>query len=880
MALRFLRWFCPGALHEGIEGDLMEQFEVDRGTKGPGFAKRRLLWNVLRFFHPEIFLRNRFSITIINTIMLGNYFKVTWRNIQKRKMYSIINAVGLSIGIAFCILIFLFIRDEKSFDQFQANKDNIYRIDVHEYAYWNTNVPEKDRYRSHAYMQMPLKEVLKQEASMVEYATRYSPSFKGIVRYRDKAFTEDLTYVDADFFKMFSFTPLVGNKDKFFQTNSEVVITKEIAHKYFEGEDPIGKVLQVDSEGERSFMVTGIMETPPPNSSIGFKILLPMENRPFYERQVQSWGNFNTPTFVQLKAGSDLASFDHALGQITEKYMGERLKNWRKEGSVPDNIDIFHYGHTALTDIHLTKGIDWEKVSDPQYSFILGGIALLILLIACINYISLALTSSASRRKEVGVRKVLGAFRKQLVFQFGLESMMLAFSSLIIGIGLALLFLPYFNGFTGKAISLTGTGMLALLAYGLAIALLVGILAGAYPSLVLSGFNPALVLKKLYGAKMGAAFAKPLVVLQFALSAFLIISSVVMYKQMYFITTKDLGYNTAQVLVVPTQTGWNNDAEKVVAQFRARLQQEPDVVAVSGTSSSFNRGWSKSGYKIDGVNRSAFVYAVDPYYIPLLGLELVSGRNFDPGIPSDTNAVIVNEALVKDMGWTSPLEEYLNYGEDSVGPGARVIGVVKDYHYRSLETTIEPMFLSMDRGFAGHLAAMLLKVRPQDIPGTIKKISKAWGAMYPDKPFDYSFMDEDVARQYESYQRWMRIVGLSTGFAILISCLGLFGLSGINAVNRTKEIGIRKVMGAGLGSIFALMNKQFMALSAIAFVMAIPFSWYVMRQWLGKFEFRTDMDWPLFAASMLGGVLIALLTVSYHSLKAAHTNPAETLKHE
>ncbi|GAB1445571.1 MAG: ABC transporter permease [Cyclobacteriaceae bacterium] len=878
--LRLLRWFCPEALYESIEGDLREQFEIDLSVRGKGYAKRRLLWNVLRFFHPEIVLRNRFSITLINTIMIGNYVKVTWRNIQKRKVYSIINAVGLSIGIAFCMLIFLFIRDEQSFDQFHTNKNNIYRIDVHEYAYWDVNVEEKDRNDSHAYMQLGLKQVLKEEAPMVEYATRYSNSFKGIVKYDDKVFTEDLTYVDADFFNMFSFKLISGNREKLFATNSEVAITEGVAHKYFGDENPIGKTMQIDSEGEKSFLVSGIIETPPSNSSINFKILLPIENRPYYEKQLDRWGSFSTPTFVQLKAGSDLTAFNYNLEKITEKHMGDRLKNRRKEGNVPDNIDIFHYGYTALPDIHLKKEIDWEKVSDPQYSFILGGIALLILLIACINYISLALTSSASRRKEVGVRKVLGAFRKQLIFQFGFESLVLACISLIIGFGLAILFLPFFNEFTDKAIPISNENLLILLGSGVMITLLVGLLAGSYPSLVLSGFKPVLVLKNSYGTKVNTAFTKPLVVLQFALSAFLIISSVIMYKQMYFITTKNLGYNSDQVLVIPTQTGWNNEAEKVVARFRTRMQHDGDVVAVSGTSSSFNRGWSKNGYKIDGINRSAFVYAVDPYYVPLLNLELESGRNFDVNIPSDTNAVVVNEALVKDMGWTDPLNEYLNYNEDSVGPGARVIGVLKDYHYRSLEAPIDPMFLSMDKEFVGHLATMLVKVSSRNIPETIEKLTKAWIALYPDKPFDYTFMDQDVARQYESHQRWMSIVGLSTGFAILISCLGLFGLAGINAVNRTKEIGIRKVMGAELSNIFVLMNKQFIWLSIIAFIIAIPFSWYVMRQWLTKFEFRIDMDWTLLAGSILCGVVIALLTVSYHSLKAAHTNPAETLKYE
>jgi putative ABC transport system permease protein len=370
-------------------------------------------------------------------------------------------------------------------------------------------------------------------------------------------------------------------------------------------------------------------------------------------------------------------------------------------------------------------------------------------------------------------------------------------------------------------------------------------------------------------------------VVQFALSAFLIISSVIMYRQMSFVTTKNLGYNQHEMIIVPTQTGWSsNDGNKVVEQFRTRLLQENDIEAVAGTNISFNQGWSRYGYKIDGENKSAFVYSVDPYYIPTLEMEMVQGRNFDLSIPSDSNAVIVNEALVKDMKWTDPLNSYLNYREDSTVLGARVIGVVKDYHFRSLEAPIDPLFLCMDWKHSGPLTTMMIKMKTENIPATMEKISKAWRELYPDKPYDYTFLDEDVAKQYKSYERWMSVMSISTGIAILISCLGLFGLAGINAVNRTKEIGIRKVMGAELINIFALLNKQYVWLALIAFALAAPASWYIMNKWLADFKFKITIGWELFAVSMLAGLAIALITVSYHAIKAALVNPAETLKYE
>jgi putative ABC transport system permease protein len=812
--------------------------------------------------------------------MIQNYFKVAARNIVKRKTYSFINAFGLSIGIAFCTLIFLYIQDERSFDQFHVNKNLIYRIEEKSYDTWQQE-PGKEYNRS-AWLQTGLKQAIKDEIPEVQLGTRFNSGSDGIFRANEKVFTEKLCYVDGDFFKMFSFKLLSGNPDKLFANRSDLVLTPAIAKKYFGDEDPLGKTVLIDDEGEKSFTVVGIIEAPPANSSLDFQILLPQENRPRYDRNMTQWGSFNTPTFVQLVPNTDLEKFSVNLDKMLQKVMGDRLKKWREKATVPipDNVKLVELVFTQLPDIHLKKELSWHKVSDPQYSLILGGIALLILMIACINYVSLSLTTSTARRTEVGIRKVVGAQRKQLVYQFGFESIILAIGSMVIGIGLVFLFLPAFNAFTDKGIVVAGLNLFQLIGVSTLVTLLVGAVAGSYPALFLSGFRPALVLKGGFTSRLHAGFTRPLVVLQFALSAFLIISSVIMYRQMRFVTTKDLGYNKEQIVVVPTQTGWNPDADKTVQRFRIRAQQEPSILSVSGTTSSFNRGYSRYGYKIKGEQKSSWVYGVDPYYLPTLGIELVQGRNFDEHIASDSSSIIVNEALVRDMKWTDPLNEYLNWQEDTVGLGSRIIGVVKDYHFRSLEQDIEPMFMSMDKKNVGYLVDMVIKIAPGDIPGSIAKIHQAWKDVSPDKPFDYTFLDEDVAKQYKSYQRWMSIMGLATGFAILISCLGLFGLAGINAVNKTREIGIRKVMGADLQSIFVLLNRQYVWLSLIAFSLAAPLSYYVMTKWLDDFKFKVAIGWELFAVSMASGLIIALMTVSYHAIRVSLVNPAETLKYE
>lgn len=515
--------------------------------------------------------------------MIGNYFKVASRNILKRKLYSFINAFGLSIGIAFCILIYLYIIDERSFDQFHVNKNRIYRIEGRSFDTWQ---PKQDeQYQQHAWIQLALQPVLKDELPEVEYSTRFNADYNGIFRYDDKVFTEKITFVDQDFFKMFSFRLLSGNPDKLFLNTSDVVLTPAIAEKYFGTEDPVGKSVLIDSEGEKSYTVAGIIEAPPANSSLDFKILLPQQNRFYYERNLTQWGNFNTPTFVQLVPNTNLKKFDINLAKLADKYMSDKLKKWREESPVPVPADakMFEYKYTQLPEMHLKKEIGWHKVSDPQYSLILGAIAVSILIIACINYIALALTTSTSRRTEVGIRKVVGAQKKQLICQFGFESLILAFLSMIIGIGLSALFLPTFNEFTGKGIELNAGLLIQLTAVSAGLTFIVGVLAGSYPALFLSSFRPALVLKGRFTSKVHASFTKPLVVLQFALSAALIISSVIMYRQMEYVTTKDLGFSQEQVIVIPTQTGWNEEADKTVAQFRTRLQQEPSVISVAGT---------------------------------------------------------------------------------------------------------------------------------------------------------------------------------------------------------------------------------------------------------------------------------------------------------
>jgi len=877
-ALRFLAWFCPLWLYEGIEGDLLEQFEEDVRIAGIYKARQRLYWNVLRLFRPSIILRNRFSFSL-QSIMIRNYVTVASRNIVKRKLYSFINATGLSIGIAFCILIYLFIEDERSFDMFHANGNAIYRMHSIMYAGNQGNGKEQSPYRKMSQMSLALAPTMKAEIPEVQYATHFCKS-DAILRRDEKVFKEPIVYIDADFFRMFSFRLLEGNVEKMFSSKDEIVLTPAMAEKYFGASPALGQVLMM---GNRSLTVTGIIEAPPANSSLQFQALLPIEGwGAYHQYNLDTWMNMGFATFVQLYPSASAAHLQASLDRLTQKYMKADLDQWRERDKVPEGEMPYRIGFAKLTGIHSMKDVSWDNVSDPQYAWILGGIAILIMLIACINYISLALTSSAKRRMEVGVRKVMGAYRKQLIYQFAFESVMLALLSLLIGFVLAALFLPAFNQFTGKAIALNTTNIFSLAGISLAIALVVGLLAGCYPALYLSGFRPVQVLRGTFTAKLSAGFSKPLIILQFVLSSFLIISSVIMYRQMQYITTKDLGYDQHQLVVIPTQAGWGERPERVVEQFRQQVEHIPSVVSVAGTDYPFaGDDGMIYGYQVNGENKATHGYTIDANYIKTLGIDIVMGRDFDAGTSSDSvQTIIVNEALVKDMKWTDPLHEHLNYhARNPEAIGSRVIGVVKDFHFLSLQESISPMFFTMDLN-DGSLSNMLVRIKGEDLPATLEQLKRAFTAIAPDKPFEYSFLDENVARQYASFEHWMNIMALATGFAILISCLGLFGLSGINAVNRTREIGIRKVMGAEVSTIYMLLNRQFVMLSVIAFVMAIPLSWYSMQQWLNRFQFKIDISWYLFAGGMALALAAALVAVSYHSIKAAFANPAESLKYE
>lgn len=818
--------------------------------------------------------------------MLKNYIKIAFRNIRKQKLYSLINIFGLTMGITCCILIYLFIQDEYSYDKFHKNAENIYRVDQITYQKLKSDIEPKPFFDNSApegthkspWLPLPLGPTINEQFPEIEQFTRVDES-NLLVRNEDRSFQNRILLTDASFFEIFSFPLIEGSPNEVLQDPLSVVLTPESARKFFEDEDPVGKSLTITIQNEEKlFTVSGIAESPPKNSSIPFSMVIRIENKPYYEFNAERWNSFNTPVFISLSEEASRSQFTQKLNDLAEERYAESWQGRRDRLGLPEDATVAEFMITPLTNIHLDAAAGWHDVSNPLYSYILGAIAILILIIACINYITLALARSSGRAKEVGVRKASGAQRSQIALQFWGETQILTLFAMIAGVCLAELALPFFNEIAEKSLSInyfTDAGFLGIL---LGITFITGLVAGSYPALILSRFQPVKVLKGLSAFQFKPRLTKGLLVLQYSLSIFLIISSLVMFKQLEFVSSKDLGYNKEQVVFVSTFTPWDETGTNLMERYRTELNGVPGIQNISGMSPALTMGSNVYGFGVNGEEKTSFIYYVDEQLINTLGIELIAGRNFSEERPSDeTESIVVNEALVRSMEWEDPIGQLLPWkGEENP---STVIGVVKDFHFQSMESEIEPMLFHMDTDQGG-VSEIAIKIENGMIAQALPRLEAAWKEITPFTPFNYWFLDDAVARQYEQYRQWLSIMGISTFMAILIACLGLFGLAGLTVVNKTKEIGIRKVLGAGMSQIILLLNKDMVKLIVVSIIIAAPISWYVMEQWLADFAYRIEIGAGLFMAAGIVTLLIAFITVSYYSIKAALINPVESLRSE
>jgi putative ABC transport system permease protein len=816
--------------------------------------------------------------------MIRNYLKIAFRSLWRSKLHSIINVSGLSIGIAVCILIVLFVRDELTFDRFHAKAERIHRVYVIEN--WGENQVFIDMVTP-----FPLGPALRDNLEEVESMVRIN-NVGSQIKTEKESFSERVTIVGVDFLNMFDFPLMHGEKEDILSDQANMVLTEESAKRFFGNEDPIGKTLSVQlNDTFEDFVVKGVVENPPVNSSIQFSVLISDLNYPklYSERALTSgWFNITPETYVLLKEGTDVTKVTPKFPSIFKPLLGE---NYEKS-----KYAVFLQ---PLTSIHLDNSLPSgiAPVSDPRYSYILSGIALLILIVACINFVTLSVGRSLKRAKEVGIRKVAGAQRQQLVFQFVGEAVIITFIALTLGLLLAVLNLPLFNDLAAKQLSFAFDGFMLMVIAGLLC--VIGVISGSYPAFVLSGFKPIVVLKG--GLQAGGSkqtLRKVLVAVQLVLSIFLISSTMQMKKQLEFLQDKNLGFDREQLVVVQLNVSSGKGLRERVPmgfekaeQFKSELTKVPQIAGVCASSHDFGNGdWVNAGFTDDkGVYRTFFYNTVDDDYLQILRIELAAGRNFSDDNPSDKRrAIIVNESFAKMFGWDDPIGKKIPGKEFA---DHEVIGVVKDFNYSSLYTKVDPLVIAMDPTMIldgieninisnTPIPKLLIRLRPGNASAPLDQIKQTWDKLTGGEEFGFTFVDQTLAMQYRNDQNLGKIVGVATMLAILIGSLGLYGLASLAMQNRIKEISIRKVLGATERSLLILLSRDYVILIFISLVLSVPITWYFMKNWLSTFEYKVDIGPETFL--MAGGLslLIALLTISYEAIKAAWSQPAETLKYE
>ncbi len=801
--------------------------------------------------------------------MIRNYLKIALRNLLKQKVYSVINIVGLAVGMACCLLILAFVNNEWSYDAFHEDAGAIYRVHIHALT------PE-GAVEVKAGQPLPLAPTLKAEHPEVEQAARLKYTGAVVKAGDTEAFDEQVLFTDPAFFEMFTFPIARGNTEAPLATPDAVVLTPTMAQKYFGEADPVGRSLRVSFGGAfEEFVVTAVAEEPPANSSITFGIVLPMERSRSYVRFGDAWTSWVTNTYVRLGSADQAGALAEKLPAFVAQHYEPMVQTWRILQWLSEEEGAFRLQLQPLRAVHFSPEVQQAQTpaTDPRYPLLLAALAFAILLIACINFTTLAVGRAARRAKEVSLRKVLGAVRLQLMKQFWGEALLLSVLALLLGLAFTEAFLPLFNDLIGKTLDLhylqDGTALLVLLGLLLGTALL----AGAYPAVYLSRFQPIETLKRSVRAQGKNRWMQSLVVVQFALSIFFIASVLVVSGQLRYLKNKNLGFSDEQVVVIPTHSTDLAASEQLVGTFKNEARRLPGVVQMAAASTSFGQGlaWNASGTK-DGSAHLIYTNRIDYDFVETLNMEVAAGRSFSEAFPGDHKAsVLVNEALVKDYDWEDPIGESVF--------GGTVVGILKDYHFKSLHHVIEPMVLFLglrDDAFRYVFA----RIRPDDVPATLAALEAAWQRAAPDRPFTYYFLDDDLDRQYRAEEQWQQVVSYAALFALLIACLGLFGLAAFTTESRTKEIGIRKTLGASVSGLAIFLSKDFLKLVLLANVLAWPTAYVLLSGWLERFAYRIEISWTIFLMAGLAALGIALLTVSYQAVKAALADPVKSLRYE
>lgn len=807
--------------------------------------------------------------------MFRNYLLTTIRSVRRQGLFTFINISSLSIGLGCAALIYLYVNDELSFDRFHTDGDRIFRVVRYMYE------PDGSVASTDPALPMPLGPAIKNDFPEVENYTRMieEPFY---VRKGDKSYEERILIADPSLTEVFSFEMVEGNG---LVTPEQILISETIAGKFFGEESPVGQSISIRTQGVwNEFLVGGVFKDVPSNSSIQFELVMNFGKLPqlfpFVQGNESNWNMSAFETYILLKENSSIEKLADQMPVFRQKYYPDEIETLREEGRWEGEGIPVNYILQPLPDLHLTPEIGGASIppTNPRYLWIISLIGVILLVIACINFTTLAIGRSTRRALEIGLRKVIGASRTQLRVQFLGEAFLLTFVALLMGIVMAELLLPLFNQLSGKSLVFASLFTPQSMGILIGISLLAGLLAGIYPAVILSNFNPVEVLKnklKLGGANI---FTNSLVVIQFTLSIILMAGTFIIACQINYMKGTHLGYDSEHVIVIPVQS---LDGDQLLDRYRQLSDTWPDIEMVSGSNVSFTRGRTRVGYVYEQKVYEPHFFRIDHNYLNTLGLTLKDGRNFDANLSTDTlNAVMINESMARLLGWENPAGKVLK-GFQRARSGMQdpmIIGVLKDYHVQSLQHEIPPAVLSLEPSIPYRF--ILVRVSNAHIPEILDRLKDTWEAYTAEIPFEYSFLDEDINQQYAREERWGKIVGYASLLTILVACMGLFGLSAIVVAGRTREIGIRKVLGASVRQIVFLLSGQLGKLVLIALLIGTPITWFAAEEWLMNFPYRINQSFLVFLAT--GGVMIfiAVLTVSFNSIRAATRNPVETLRNE
>lgn len=851
-----------------ITGDLEEVFhEIGRER---GYSKaRRWYWRQCVNSFPEYLL----YLLSWGIVLFKNYLKTALRNIARQKTHSLVNILGLSLALASCILIYLFIADELSYDRFHEKADAIYAV-VCRNEFHDESVVVGTA---------AMGPVMEEYFPEIEHAVRMNTMNQATVRYKDKIFNEYPVFTDPTFFNVFSFPLIYGDPETVLLSKNSVVLTRKVAHKYFGNARPIGRTLtMIFGELKKEFIVSGISQDVPENSTIEFDILLNVNNLsdirgPDY---LTSWGWFDTEIYVLLRESSTPDKINRRFPLFVKQYFQKTLEQMRSSGSWKGEGDVISFSLQNIKSLHLNTVLRGVGAADIKSSAILAGIAFLILSIACINFINLSIGRASGRAREIGMRKILGAYRKQLIHQFWTESLVLTFLAMLAGLLIAFLFLPVFNQFAVKNLNMDSfLKTINLLVFSI-ILITVGIVSGSFPALVMSGFHPVEILKGKLKIGRKTLLTKSLIVVQFSLSIFLMIATLTMARQIKSMQQKGLGFDKEGVVAIRMQeSNWQQGqkSEALLDRFRERLSGHSAIQNISGCTMTFDRMLVMNHIRIKGKTYDVFYNKVYYDFLETMGIKLADGRDFSREFSTDKSAVIVNQKFVRQYEIEEPLAEAIWDAYDDSTP-LRIIGVVEDYHFRSLQHEIKPIILHIDPSYT--VSNLLVRISLENTSETIKLLEETWKEIQPDKPFLFSFVDEEIEAAYKRQKRWSAIVRHSSILAVLITCMGIFALTSLTISRRVKEIGIRKVLGAGIIQIANMIYKEFILLVVIANVIAWPAAYYVMNRWLQGFAYRMTLDPGLFFLAGFLTLIVALATVSYLAVKAALANPVDSLRTE